>query len=69
MSFDPAAVRRNMDYFSAKLHAEKQRNDVLKPWTAPVRTISCCLIRAVGDRLPQGIFPAHGACRRKIWRK
>ena len=30
MSFDPADINRNRDYFAAKLHAEKQRNDVLK---------------------------------------
>jgi rhodanese-related sulfurtransferase len=30
MSFTPEEVRRNADYFAHKLHAEKQRNDVLK---------------------------------------
>jgi 3-mercaptopyruvate sulfurtransferase SseA len=30
MSFTPDDVRRNQEYFAHKLHAEKQRNDVLK---------------------------------------
>lgn len=30
MSFTPDEVRRNQEYFTHKLHAEKQRNDVLK---------------------------------------
>jgi len=30
MEFDPVDIQRNRDYFAAKLHAEKQRNDVLK---------------------------------------
>jgi rhodanese-related sulfurtransferase len=29
MAFDPNDVRANRDYFAHKLHAEKQRNDVL----------------------------------------
>ncbi len=30
MSFSPDEIRANRDYFAHKLHAEKQRNDVLK---------------------------------------
>lgn len=30
MSFSAEEIRRNRDYFAEKLHAEKQRNDVLK---------------------------------------
>jgi rhodanese-related sulfurtransferase len=30
MGFRPDEVRANRDYFAHKLHAEKQRNDVLK---------------------------------------
>jgi rhodanese-related sulfurtransferase len=30
MPFTPDDVRANRDYFAHKLHAEKQRNDVLK---------------------------------------
>ncbi len=30
MAFGTDEIRRNRDYFAAKLHAEKQRNDVLK---------------------------------------
>jgi rhodanese-related sulfurtransferase len=30
MAFDPAYISANRDYFAQKLHAEKQRSDVLK---------------------------------------
>jgi rhodanese-related sulfurtransferase len=30
MSFSPEEIRKNRDYFADKLHAEKQRNEVLK---------------------------------------
>jgi rhodanese-related sulfurtransferase len=30
MAFSPDEIRANRDYFVHKLHAEKQRNDVLK---------------------------------------
>jgi rhodanese-related sulfurtransferase len=30
MSFGPQEIRANRDYFAHKLHARKQRNDVLK---------------------------------------